>query len=1022
MSKPQEQGLSLTSIIRTARKSLRVFTWCISALLLNAVMVPDIFAIQDGLEKERQAQKIVLQGTDTQKLNQALAKIQTLSAEKQAIISQRIQEESGFLDDVLELFGLSQLTLEDINGLQQLHGMLNDLHQKALAEFENTRTALQQKEVSDTILSRHQQAQAQYQQRYSALLNHLQQLLTAESLQAQGEAIDELNQLIAPQQLKKQHTPTDPNSLPWGVPDATKTRAPADNADDLSAHTGIRQEPQSTYLAANVIAPELLGQPGGPVAEDLGQTPDIQLTEAIKAKAQELNDDPVEIYNWVRNNIEYIPSYGSIQGAAYTLETGKGNAFDTTSLLIALLRAANIPARYAYGTVDIPADKVMNWVGGVDNAQAAMQLLGQGGIPNTGMATGGKITHIRMETVWAEAWIDYFPSRGAKHLRGDAWIPLDASFKQYDYTEGEDLQSSVPFDAEGLVNTLNENITTDDNEGWVQGVDQAAVETALNDYQQQIEDYISQQNPEATVGDILGTQKIIKTEYRQLAAGLPYTLVARSYNTAELPDNLRHKFRYTLSSPNSSNTISFERPLTELAGSKLTLSFTPATEEDEALIASYLPEPDPDTGEIDPASLPNSLPGYLINLTAEFSQDGQVLDSIEAGTMGSELNEQLALWSPMHGWRSTTNYPIAGEYRAIGLDLQGANPEDSQRLQAQVEATKAKLESQDETQIATLTKNELVGDLLYATIYSYMALNDVQDQIQSKAADIVTYRLPSYGIFSTSLETSYWFGIARDVNFSGLSMDVDHLETQTNSKDNDREKRINFVGAQGARASAMEHSVPEQMFSTEDAPAQGISAAKALAMASAQGQKIWTIDQSNLSVALNSVNLNNNIEMEIRNAVNAGKIATVHESPVAFAGTTTVGYILLDPETGAGAYKIGTGENGALLMIVGLASLLMIGAILISTGGVGILAAGPAIFSAVAIALGNVFRGLSLILRATGNNSAAAIFCNLATYSYTAGAFMLIGIHRLFARILANIWANFAAGALAATFLTPVCS
>ena len=46
-----------------------------------------------------------------------------------------------------------------------------------------------------------------------------------------------------------------------------------------------------------------------------------------------LEEDPVKIYNWVRNTIEFIPSYGSIQGADYTLQHGKGNAFDTASLL-----------------------------------------------------------------------------------------------------------------------------------------------------------------------------------------------------------------------------------------------------------------------------------------------------------------------------------------------------------------------------------------------------------------------------------------------------------------------------------------------------------------------------------------------------------------------------------------------------------------------------------------------------------------------------------------------------------------
>jgi hypothetical protein len=46
----------------------------------------------------------------------------------------------------------------------------------------------------------------------------------------------------------------------------------------------------------------------------------------------------------------------------------------------------------------------------------------------------------------------------------------------------------------------------------------------------------------------------------------------------------------------------------------------------------------------------------------------------------------------------------------------------------------------------------------------------------------------------------------------------------------------------------MNHLVPEQMFSTETEKAQGISAVKALAIASQQGQKIWTITPDNLEL------------------------------------------------------------------------------------------------------------------------------------------------------------------------------
>ncbi len=78
----------------------------------------------------------------------------------------------------------------------------------------------------------------------------------------------------------------------------------------------------------------------------------------------------IKIYNWVRNTVEWVPTYGAIQTSDMTLATLRGNSFDTASLLIALLRAANVPARYAYGVIEVPADKIQNWVGGVDNPSA----------------------------------------------------------------------------------------------------------------------------------------------------------------------------------------------------------------------------------------------------------------------------------------------------------------------------------------------------------------------------------------------------------------------------------------------------------------------------------------------------------------------------------------------------------------------------------------------------------------------------------------------------------------------------
>ena len=105
--------------------------------------------------------------------------------------------------------------------------------------------------------------------------------------------------------------------------------------------------------------------------------------------------------------------------------------------LIALLHAANIQARYAYGTVQVPIAQVMNWVGNVTNPNAALELLAQGGVPATAMIGGGVITRVGMEHVWVEAYIDYVPSRGTRHIAGDTWIPMDPSFNPCLYRTDE---------------------------------------------------------------------------------------------------------------------------------------------------------------------------------------------------------------------------------------------------------------------------------------------------------------------------------------------------------------------------------------------------------------------------------------------------------------------------------------------------------------------------------------------------------------------------------------------------------
>ena len=64
---------------------------------------------------------------------------------------------------------------------------------------------------------------------------------------------------------------------------------------------------------------------------------------------------------------------------------------------------------------------------------------------------------------------------------------------------------------------------------------------------------------------------------------------------------------------------------------------------------------------------------------------------------------------------------------------------------------------------------------------------------------------------------------------------------------------------------------------------------------------------------MQSLNINQNVKDEIKDAVLNGKEATVSESNIDFNGWNGVGYLIIDPSTGAGAYKISGGSNGGFL-------------------------------------------------------------------------------------------------------------
>lgn len=170
----------------------------------------------------------------------------------------------------------------------------------------------------------------------------------------------------------------------------------------------------------------------------------------------------------------------------------------------------------------------------------------------------------------------------------------------------------------------------------------------------------------------------------------------------------------------------------------------------------------------------------------------------------------------------------------------------------------------------------------------------------------------SLGTFSTKMRTDYRYGIATKVTPVGLNMDIDRILSQTVNKDNDKKKVIAYNQAMGMLQSLNENAVPEMLMNTKDEKnVEGVSAVKAIQLATQQGQALYTITKDNYAEILPKLNHDSETMNDIRNAVNAGKVVTVHASAINHLRWHGTGYIITDTATGAGAFMISGGFNGA---------------------------------------------------------------------------------------------------------------
>jgi hypothetical protein len=622
--------------------------------------------------------------------------------------------------------------------------------------------------------------------------------------------------------------------------------------------------------------------PPGPA--DLAPTEEVQLTDEIRALAASLGNDPRRIYEWVRNEVEFVPTFGAIQGSQATLEARRGNAIDTASLLIALLRSAGVPARYVLGVASAPGAEARDAFGGAATTLMAQQLAQAGGIAAGVQAVGGE-ERLQFEHAWVEAYVDYVPGRGAVRGEGDTWLPLDAAWKLHAFAPPLSWEGAPPI--ADIVQPGDHLFSVDESLGRATEFDDRALGPRIETWLQGTLAYLSSHQVPATAEGLVGGETVLPETRSILPGSLPYRVARTDSRVSALPASLRQTLTlqgfasaFDRAAGRAAFTTSISFPA--LANRRLGVRFAPASPLDEQILAAAR-----DSGA-------EALPIYLVRVTPRVELDGTLLASGAPVPMGSAYLLDATLRGP--SGREIVPFAVgAGDEIVVG-----AQAGEIQRSSA-------------ERRLAAHPVADAAEFLHQAQLQFFAAFGMLAD-VSARALGARLVHQPSVALFSAPLSVSMLYGVPFSGTYSSHAMDLQLLGVGAAAGNAQTAKAARRQA--GFIASYLEGAIFERLEEPRDPDSGtgGLSAVSLLGAAAVQGIPLYRVTPSNLAAVLPHLALSAAVETEVENAVRQGKIALVPERDVDLGIWRGAGYVIEDPVSGAAGYLISGGTAGGALV------------------------------------------------------------------------------------------------------------
>lgn len=632
-------------------------------------------------------------------------------------------------------------------------------------------------------------------------------------------------------------------------PDETKK-------SDAVPNTAVTIEDISMIAAASVTeSTEILSPP--PASDDLKYDSDTEFPEAIKEAADSM-EDINSVYLFVKNNIAYESYSGSKKGAAVTLDQLGGNDLDQASLLVALLRAKGVPARYMSGTISITAEQAIDITGAADAASAGRILAAR--YKNvTGLTLNGSLTGYRMSRTWVEAYIPYTDYRGAGEKKGEKiWVQLDPSFKKL-VSDNQEIAADLNDISSGLLNEVNS--TTDKYPNIFKDYDD---NSAFAEYHYR---YIE------------------KCEDKYIPLSLPYTIVSVDGRSSFIDESSKDRLTISIN-----GEVLLNADVSQLYCKQINVSYEPASDTDREIIERY--------GNI------TEIPAYLVNVVPVVTAGDEKYRGSWEAALGS-AQQMITTIRNNGGTTMLDDTVYCGSMYSFTLDLQSVSSGEIIAAENRLKRSSENLTPEN------LCTPEKLGTILdYAGKY-YFSLCDTEAVFYAGLMNINRTRQMGLAITGYQFGRSSSFGVVKSLNDGSFYIDVAYNSVAAVSRDGDKNAERNYMMTVGYIESYLEGYIWEELV---DKSKVCISTVSVFGIAAKQGINTRFISNQNLEEELAQCNVTAAVKNEVRNFVNRGLVIEIVPETLTIGDWTGTGYIALNLSNGSASYMISGGNAGGSSM------------------------------------------------------------------------------------------------------------